>query len=111
MRSGARAADGNPLATEIFRLLNVGARVEPVVELLMKIGDADQIGAAHPGVDEMAGADNRRVDLAGDQCCHRQGIPRHENELHIDAMLFKYAAVPRHPDMSHAFTGYAGGKV
>ena len=59
----------------------------------------------------MTGADDRSVDLAGEQSGDGQRIARHEDELHVDAILFEQAAVARHPDMGHAFAGDAGGQV
>ena len=55
MRSRTGAADGDPLAPKILRFLDVGPRVEPKVELLMKIGDADEVRAAETALTRCPG--------------------------------------------------------
>src|SRR5262245_49071631 len=105
MRSRTGTADGDPLAPKILRFLNVGPRVEPKVELLMEIGDANEVGAAETGVNEMTRTNNRRIDFSGNQGGHGQGIARHQNELHVQTMLFEQATLARYPHRGHAFAG------
>ena len=50
----------------------------------------------------------RGVDLTRKQSGDRQGIAGHENELHINAIFFEQATLPRDPDMGHALTRDAG---
>src|SRR5262245_50549260 len=105
MRGRTWAADGNPLTPQILRFFDVRPRVEPKVELLMKIGNANEVRAAETGVNEMTRTNDRRIDFPGDQRGHGQGITRHQNELHVQTMLFKQAALACYPDGGHAFAG------
>src|SRR4030095_3566881 len=111
MRSRTGAADGDPLAPKILRFLDWWPRVEPKVELLMKIGDADEVRAAETSVDEVSRANNRRVNLPGAQRSDGQRIQRHQNKLHVESMLFEQATLARHPHGGHAFAGDAGRQV
>ncbi len=111
MRSRTRAADGNAFAAKIVRLFYLGTRVQPEVELLMKISDSDELSATEPGVDEMTWTNDRSVYFARNQRRHSQGIARHKDKLRLQAVLFEKAAVLRHPNMGCTFTGDAGGQV
>src|SRR5919108_4765603 len=111
MRSGTRAADGDTFAAEIFGFFDIGPRVESKVELLMKTCDADEICAAETGVNEVPGADDRRIDLTGNQRRNRQRVPRHQDELHVQAVLFEQAALASHPHRGHGLAGDAGGEI
>ena len=111
MRRRSRTADCDPFAVEVFRLLDLWSHIMTEVQFLIKVGDTDDIRAAQPGIDEVAGTDDRGVDLAGKQRSDGQRIARHEDELHVDAILFEQAAVARHPDVGHTFAGDAGGQV
>src|SRR5688572_22240753 len=98
MRSGAGSANGYALAAKIVGLLYLGSRVQPEVELLVKVGDADEIGAAEPGVDKVAGPNDGCIDFTGQQCRDSQGIARHEDKLRVQAVLLKKPALLGHPN-------------
>src|SRR6266536_2543279 len=97
MRSRTGTADGDSLAAEVLRFLDIGPRVESIVELLMKIGNADEICAAEASVNQMPRANDRRIDLPGNQRGDGQRVARHEDELHVQPMLSEQAALARHP--------------
>src|SRR4029453_4996069 len=101
MRSRTGAANGDPLAPKILRFLDVGPRVEPKVELLMKIGDAVEGRAAETSVSGGPRANNRRINLPGNQRSDGQRIARHQNKLHVESMLFEEATLARHPYRGH----------
>src|SRR5262249_13826061 len=104
MRSRTGTADSDPLAPQILCFFDIGPRVESKVELLIKIGNADKVRAAETGVIEMSRTNDRRIDLPGDKRGHGQGIARHQNELHVQTMLFEQTELARNPYSIHAFS-------
>ncbi len=111
MRRRSRTADCDPFAVEVFRLLDLWSRIKTEVQFLIKVGDTDDIRTAQSGIDEVAGTDDRGVDLTGKQRSDGKRIARHKNKLHVEAIFFEQATVARHPDMGHALAGDAGGQV
>src|ERR1044071_6711439 len=101
MGSRSGTADRDTLAAQVFCFLDLGSHVQTIIELEVKVGDADEIRAAQPGVEEMPWPDDRGIDFTSEQRRNRERISRHQNKLRIEAVLLEQPEVARDPDGGH----------
>src|SRR3546814_16940686 len=74
--------------TSLFRS-DLWSNVQPIVEFLKEMGDTDQVGAAAAGADEVTWTDDGGVDFIRHQRRDRQRRARHDDILHIQAVLLE----------------------
>src|SRR4249920_3905079 len=111
MRGRAGSASGYLLAPEIRRLFDFRPAGQCKVELLKKIGDADDVDATDGGVEDMSRSAQTHVDLAREQRGDRQCSVGHDDVLQIEPMLLKNTLLLSDPHRGDTVARHSPGKI
>jgi hypothetical protein len=111
MRGRAGPAGGYLFASEIRRLFDFRPAGQRKVELLKKIGDADDVDATDGGVEDVSRSAQPHVDLGREQRGDSQRAVGHDDILQIQPVLLEDTLLLGDPHRGDAVARHGSGKV